>query len=240
MTFARVKELARTPPLLLAQTLLRRVPLRPIDIGKLCFLQLNRVPEVPPAMLRGDADVRFATAGDLEALATLQDREVLFRRRFAEGDRCVIAVVDGRIVGYEWFSDNPVHQETGWGYRIMIPGGYVYAYDAYIDPSHRNTGLWLRFKAHLAEWMAARGKCGVLTFVDYGNWPSLRTHLRFGFRPTTSVLAVRIVSLRLFRTVRAISAATWSYLPWVVLQPSPMYLHHATRALHVALTAARR
>src|SRR5207244_577166 len=102
----------RTPPLLLAQALLRRVPLRPIDVGKLCFLQLNGLPTVPTTMLRGDADVRFATPDDLDALARLQDRKPLFRRRFADGDRCVIAIIDGRIVGYEWFSDSRVHHET--------------------------------------------------------------------------------------------------------------------------------
>ena len=240
MTWTRVRALARTPPLLLAQALLRRVPLRPIDVGKLCFLQLNGLPTVPTAMLRGHADVRFATLDDLDALARLQDRKPLFRRRFAEGNRCVIAISDGRIVGYEWFSDSPVHHETGWGYRITIPGGYVYAYDAYIDPAHRNTGLWLRFKAHLAEWMAARGKHGVLTFVDYGNWPSLRTHLRFGFRPTESVIALRIFSLRLFRKVGAIGTATWSYLACLAMHPSAVHLHHATRAVHVAVAMVRR
>lgn len=242
MTWTRIKAkaLARTPPLLLAQMLLRRIPLRPIDVGKLCFLQLNGLPNVPAAMLRGHADVRFATVNDLDALARLRDKKRLFRRRFDEGDHCVIAVIDSRIVGFEWFSDGPVHHETAWDYRITIPGGYVYAYDAYIDPANRNTGLWLRFKAHLAEWMAARGKDGVLTFVDYGNWPSLRTHLRFGFRPTESVLALRVIGLRLFRKVGAIGMATWSYLACIAMHPSLMHLHHATRAVHVALAVARR
>src|SRR5438874_905568 len=88
-------------------------------------------------------------------------------------------------------------------------GLHAHAYDAYIDPAYRNTGVWLRFKAHLAEWMAACGKRGVLTFVDYGNWPSLRTHLRFGFQPTEDVFALRVIGLRLFRKVRAMGAATW-------------------------------
>jgi len=232
----RASTLARTPRLLLAQKLLRRVPLRPIDIGKLCFLQLNGLPNVPPAMLRGDADVRFATADDIDGVARLQDKAPLFRDRFAEGDRCVVAIVDGRIVGYEWFSDNPVHHETAWGYHIAIPGGYVYAYDAYIDPAYRNTGVWLRFKAHLAEWMAACGKRGVLTFVDYGNWPSLRTHLRFGFEPTENVFALRVIGLRLFRKVRAMGAATWSYLAWLATHPSPLHVHHAIRVLHAVVS----
>ena len=172
---------------------------------------------------------------DLEALTRLQEKTSIFRKRFGEGDRCVVAIVDNRIVGYEWFSDGAVHHEAAWGYPITIPGGFVYAYDAYIDPAYRNTGLWLRFKASLAEWMA-----GVLTFVDYGNWPSLRTHLRFGFEPTESVVAVRVIGLRLFRKVRAIGAATWSFLAWLAMHPAPLHLHHAARALHVAVAVVRR
>ena len=69
----------------------------------------------------------------------------------------------------------------------------MYAYDAYIDPEHRNTGVWLRFKAYLGDLMETSGKHGVLTLVDYGNRASLVTHARFGFRPATTVLAVKVL-----------------------------------------------
>ena len=197
----RIVELARTPWLLLAQKVLRRLPFRPFDIGKMCFLRLDGLPNVPTSMLRGSADVRFATEADLPRLVELQHKEAAFRERFAEGDRCVVAIADGRVIGYEWFSDRPIHYESSWGYSIQIPGGFVYAYDAFIGPDHRNTGVWLRFKAYLSEWMAEGNKRGVLTFVDYGNWASMRTHLRFGFEPSGNILAFRLMGLRMFRPV---------------------------------------
>ena len=244
MTWTRViaivASLGRTPPLLLAQKVVRRLPFRPVDIGKLCFLRFNGVPNVPPAMLRGSADVRRATPDDLDALAQLQDRRRLFCERFTNGDSCVVAEVNGTIVGYEWFSDNLVHYESAWGYPIEIPGGFVYAYDAYVDPAYRNTGVWLRFKAYLGEWMTARGKQGVLTFVDYGNWPSLRTHLRFGFEPSESVLALRLLGLTLFKRVRAIGTTVWAYVVCLVMQLAPTLLHHGARALHVAIAVVRK
>lgn len=189
----RFAELRGTPPLLLAQKILRRVPFTPIDIGKLCFLRLNTVPEVPAGLLRGPGFVRSGSPDDLEALVRLRDQRPIFLKRFADGDRPVVAEIDGRIVGYEWFCEREVHEETAWGYRIVIPQGFVYAYDAYIDPQYRNSGIWLRFKAHLGERMIETGNTGVLTFIDYGNWPSLRTHLRFGFTPGAEVLVVKIL-----------------------------------------------
>jgi len=199
----RLAALRQTPLLLLVQKLVRRVPFRPVDVGQLCFLRLDGVPRVAPGMLRGPAVAREATPADVDALAQLQHSRDVFTFRFDQGDRCVIAVVGDRLVGYEWFSANAAHRETAWNYTIEIPSGCVYAYDAYIDPAYRNSGIWLRFKATLAEWMLATDKHCVLTFVEYGNAASLRTHERFGFTPSKTVLAVKVFGKSVFITRHA-------------------------------------
>ena len=200
MRWKRFAELRHTPPLLLVQKILRRVPFKPVDVGKLCFLRLDRIPRVPAGLLRGPGRVRRGTIDDLDALVALRDQRAVFLDRFAEGDSCLVAEVDRRVVGFEWFCERHVHEETAWGYRIVVPPGFVYAYDAFIDPQFRNSGIWLRFKAHLGERMMAAGKIGVLTFIDFGNWPSLRTHLRFGFTPDREVFVLKIVGKLLSRT----------------------------------------
>ena len=81
-----------------------------------------------------------------DALVRLRDQRAVFLEQFAAADHCVVAAVGDRIIGYEWFCERAVHRESAWGYRIAIPGGFVYAYDAYIGPAYRNTGVWLRFK----------------------------------------------------------------------------------------------
>ena len=190
---AAIEKLRDTPPFLILQKALRQVPFRPVDIGKLCFLQPYGVPNVPKSLQRGMGTVRAGSLEDLDALVLLGDQRSTFLKRFSLGDHCVVVLVDGRLVGYEWFCERDIHEESSWGYRIEIPGGFVYAYDAYIDPAYRNTGVWLRFKAYLAEMMVASGKRGVLTFVDYGNTPSLRTHLRFGFKPAATVMTFKVL-----------------------------------------------
>jgi len=193
-----VAALRETPPLLIAQELLRQIPFRPFDVGKLCFLRFAGAPQVPRSRLRGPGLIRRGVPADLEGLVQLRQQRDVFLARFAEGDHCVVAEVEGQLVGYEWFSDQAVHHEGGWGCRIAVPAGLVYAYDAYIDPSFRNAGIWLRFKAYLGDLMTESGKRGVLTFVDYGNWQSLRAHLRFGFTPAATVLATKILGWRMF------------------------------------------
>jgi len=203
----RLAELRHTPPLLLLQKILRRVPLKPVDIGKMRFLRLDGVPRIQSGMLRGPGTVRRGTRGDLEALVGLRDQRPVFLKRFADGDHCVVAVISDRIVGYEWFCDGPIHQETAWRYRIVIPAGFVYAYDAYIEPAYRNSGIWLRFKAYLGDLMQATGRIGVLTFIDEGNAPSLRTHLRFGFTPETDVFVLRVLGAVITRELPRRTAA---------------------------------
>ena len=207
MRGGRVAELRHTPPLLLLQKVLRRVPLKPVDIGKLRFLRLDGVPRIQSGMLRGPGTVRRGTQDDLEALVGLRDQRSVFLKRFADGDHCVVAEVSDRMVGYEWFCDQPVHQETAWGYRIVIPAGFVYAYDAYIDPAYRNSGIWLRFKAYLGDLLQEGGHVGVLTFIDEGNAPSLRTHLRFGFTPEADVFVLKVLGALITRELPRHQAA---------------------------------
>ena len=199
MKWSRLAELRHTPALLLAQKALRQIPFKPLDVGKLCFLRLDKIPRVAPGLLRGPGTIRPASVDDLDALVALRNLREVFLSRFAQGDRCVVAEVGGRIAGYEWFCERDIHEETEWGYRITIPPGFVYAYDAFIDPQYRNSGIWLRFKAYLGERMMQTGQTGVLTFIDFGNWPSLRTHLRFGFQPVNEVLVLRILGVLLTR-----------------------------------------
>ena len=94
MTVKRLVELRHTPSLLLAQKILRRVPFRPVDVGKLCFLRLDTVPQITPGLLRGPGIVRTATLEDLDALVAVREQRDVFLARFANGDRCAVAEVD--------------------------------------------------------------------------------------------------------------------------------------------------
>lgn len=194
-----IGKLRRLPALVVFRKVAHVLPFVPIDVTKLCFLRLDSMPRVSPALLRGRGVVRRGTSADLDDLTALQDKRSIFESRFAAGDHCVVAIADGRVVGYEWFCEQPVHLEGEWHYPIRIPAGCVYAYDAFIDPGFRNGGVWLRFKAYLGDWMAAHGKRTVMTFVEHGNVASWRTHLRFGFVPSVTVLAVRIFGKTFFK-----------------------------------------
>lgn len=181
------------------RNVLQRIPLKPVDINCLYFLEYAGIPPSEAAFNRGRCEVREATPEDLERVLQCQTpREALWKRVQLK-DRCVVAIAGGRIVGFEWFCDKPFHLEERYAYKIAIPSDAIYAYDAFIVPEHRVSGVWLKFKTiYLRSLMQSRGRQRIITTIDHGNQISMNTHLRFGFRLSFKVLVFRLFGRSFF------------------------------------------
>jgi len=137
--------------------------------------------------------VRQGLAADLDGLTLLgQSSREEFSRRMAAGDHCAVAVAGDRIVGYEWYSTRAYHMAEPFHYGISVPSDSIYAFDAHIVPEYRVRGVWLSLKKYLACLMRDLQRSRVLTYVEDGNLLSLRTHLRFGFKPYKKVFVVHV------------------------------------------------
>jgi len=175
------------------RNLLQRIPFKPLDVNCVYFLEYTGIPRRDAAFSRGGCDVRSATLDDLPGITECQKTPETFLRRFQVHDHCVVAVVDGRIVGYEWFCDKPAHIEERYSYEIKIPGDAIYAYDAYILPGHRLSGIWLKFKIiYLRDLMESLHKTKIIVMIDRGNRMSMSTHLRFGFKVVREVFVLKL------------------------------------------------
>jgi GNAT superfamily N-acetyltransferase len=144
-------------------------------------------------MLRGPGEIRAGSLNDLNRLAICgENKYQKFLERFQAGDHCVVAQLGAGIIGYEWFSIRPRHVAEPFKYRITVPCDCIYAYDAFILPEYRGSGVWLRFKSHLAALMEDLGRRRVLTYVEQGNELSLASHFRLGFKPVKLVFVSNI------------------------------------------------
>jgi len=187
----KILRLSKNPPFIILQTLLSKVPFQPIKIGWFYLLEFNGVPLQEHCQSRGLGDIRKGTIEDIEGMARCGNKPPeIFLKRFIAGDHCVVAMIKGRIVGYEWFCNNPSHLEGCYFYKINIPQDAVYAYDAYVLPEYRISGIWLKFKRYLAGLMPQLGKNRIITLIYYGNRMSMNTHVRFGFKPFLSVFII--------------------------------------------------
>ncbi len=168
-----------------------------VRLGRFFLLVHDGIPEIRKT--RGPGEVRFGTAEEIEKLGLLNNRSDIFLSRQNAGDRCMVAVVGDRVVGYEWLCVGDQHCERRFLYRIDIPDGSMYCYNANIEPEYRISGIWLKFKNHIARVMKESGKNRLVTMIDYDNVMSINTHLRFGFRIFKCVTALRVFGLALSR-----------------------------------------
>ncbi len=193
MVHGQITLFPRRSLLVRLRTLLQRIPFKPVDINCLYFLEHVGLPRRETVFRQVRGEVRGATLDDLHGITRCQNTPHAFLKRFQSNDHCVVAVVDGHIVGYEWFCDKPFHLEERYSYKIEIPPDAIYAYDAFILPEHRLAGIWLKFKTvYLRELMQGLRKRKIVTMIDHGNRMSMSTHLRFGFRLVRRVFVVKL------------------------------------------------
>jgi hypothetical protein len=197
---ARVGQVRRRPLILNIFSVLQHVPFRPLQVNCMYFLEYDGPPEERASYLRGRAEIRSATLQDLEGLTRCQNWPHLFRKRFEAGDHCAVAVLDGRIIGYQWFCGRPSYIEERYAYPIQVPADAIYAYDIFIQPEHRLAGIWFKFHClYLRGLMERLGRRRIIGMVDYGNRLAMNTHLRFGFKPFRRVVVVKMFGRSWFR-----------------------------------------
>jgi len=192
----RIRNLVKQPPFLIVQDLLNRIPGRPLGVARFFLLSLSGPPE---NTVRGFGAVREGTPDDVAGMCQLENKREIFTTRFKEGEYCVVAVHDTRIIGYEWFSDKAIHMEDRFRYRLEIPEDTLYAYDGFVKREYRLRGIWVLFQKYMLEQLRTLGRQKILTMVDFDNDNSLRTHLRFGYVKTRDVHHVRFLNRRFFR-----------------------------------------
>jgi GNAT superfamily N-acetyltransferase len=193
--------LAKTP-LQRLDAILERIPFRPLEVG--LYYSLRKVGAPGNPSRDSDLVIRPGLEADLDLLTRAMPKADRFLRRFQDGDRCLLAMEAGQVVGYLWFSVREVYDEELTGYRVRIPGNAVYSYDEYVSPALRRRGILTRLFAVLHDWMDGHGKDTILILISDDNPDSWHAHLKRGFVPLTGILYVRFLGLRLYR-VRSVS-----------------------------------
>lgn len=183
---SRMKE----SPFLLLQSALHKVPFTPVSIHRFYLLECKDMTQMNHLPVRGPGYIREAELKDVDEMGELENKHELLRKRLLENDYGAVAIVNGKIVAYSWFSDKAVHLEARYRYKIPIPSDSMYGYDLYIHPKYRMTGLWIKFMMYWDDLMRKRSRTTLISMIDYENRVSMNTHVRFGFRPFKDVYVV--------------------------------------------------
>ena len=197
----KVSRNLRNPPFVILQTILGKLPFGFVNVSQFYLLQFRNTPQQRSFPSRGRGYIREARPEDAYEMGQFEDKHEIFLRRFAEQEHAAVAIVDGKIVAYEWLSDKPFHIEERHLYKINIPLNAFYAYDAHILPEYRMSGLWLKLKLYAFELMGKLGRDTVISFINQENRLSMNTHLRFGFVPFRRVYGARFFKKAIFREI---------------------------------------
>lgn len=159
--------------------------------------------------------VRQATEEDLEALASLPGRQRMpdVKGRWARGDRCCLAEVNGVPVGATWitFGKYPM-KELDCCYDPGEDG--IFLYDAYTVPAWRLKGIHVDVLEYLLDRYAGAPTVRVYCGVEQWNDFSLRTHVRFGFRILQYLTYAKVLGLRWYIVKSAATGKSRWLLGW--------------------------
>jgi len=191
--FTKLNKLRKKPIFLILQTVLSKISFEKIKIAVFYELRFDGAPMHVNA--KKTVEIKKGGISDIEKLVSCQNKKDIFLKRFKSGENCLLAIVDGQVVGYEWFCTGAKHIEERYGYEITIPAKVMYAYDAYVLPTYRKQKIWSQLLEASSKLMTENNKTGILSFVDYGNDISLNVHKKFGFLQVKSILFLKFFGL---------------------------------------------
>lgn len=154
---------------------------------------------VDPAFLADDAGYHwgFLDAATLHG-ALLRGAPLPMDAAFIDdailaGDRCYGALDGDALVAYGWYSNRPTAVTAIADDMILhFDPSYSYMYRGYTVPEYRGKRLHGIGMARAMEALVQGGSAGLVSVVDSGNFASLASCYRLGYRSFGQIIAVRI------------------------------------------------
>ncbi len=154
---------------------------------------------VDPAFLAEDAGYRWgfldaaALHGALVRGAPLPMDAAFVDEAILAGDRCYGALDGDTIVAYGWYSSRPT-AVTAIADDVILhfDRSYSYMYRGYTVPEYRGKRLHGIGMARAMEALVQSGSAGLVSVVDSGNFASLASCYRLGYRSFGQIFVARV------------------------------------------------
>jgi len=98
-----------------------------------------------------------------------------------KGDECYGFLAGSELAAYGWYSTKPTTLELP-GLELRFSDQYVYMYKGFTSPRHRGQRLHAVGMTRALESYLARGYRGIVSYVDWNNFGSLKSCYRMGYR----------------------------------------------------------
>jgi len=173
----------------IAQRLLNRVVffkiLKCVKIDKVDpeFIQAD---EGYPGLFLPEATLReFSNDPEYEMPAAFLDDAL------AKKDGCYGFLNGSDLASYGWYSNKPT--ETNWpGLWIHFDERYIYMYKGFTHRHHRGKRLHAVGMTRALDAYLARGSKGILSYVEWNNFASLKSCYRMGYSDFGKIYVLRL------------------------------------------------
>ena len=148
---------------------------------ELCLYDFLHTEEIPPSEARIEVEHIILDGGsENRHLITDVQGESLTARRFERGEKCFVALEDGKAVSYIWGARGVVGVEEI--DRAVKPDAKeIYLYDAFTLEPWRGRNLYPAVLRRALEYAEGLGLTRSLIFVEAKNTPSRRGVDKAGF-----------------------------------------------------------
>lgn len=125
------------------------------------------------------------------------DRD-LDAERLKSGHRCLLARIEGRLVGVMWVGSGSVwsHHFRYVGYDLAFTPEEAYLFNAYADPAYRGQSIAPALSSELLHRLRDEGCTRAIRGTHPTNAPALRAHGKAGFRPFVVIHRLRFLGWR--------------------------------------------
>ncbi|HEX3871917.1 MAG TPA: hypothetical protein VHV77_15840 [Pirellulales bacterium] len=151
---------------------------------RVCYLIGTDIVDVADADdLPTNLGFRFLAADEIREFAAdpVNDLDANFAVRVAEGRDLCFAAFDGdRLVNYSWYALDAIEAEHSLGFAMSFPSDTAYLYKAFTHPDYRGRRVHHLATLRAFDELPSLGVRRVVGIMEYGNWPSLRSHVRLG------------------------------------------------------------
>lgn len=144
-----------------------------------------------PLSTEGVVSVRYANETDLLSLKKAGEWQIDNTKiqQLREGDLCLLTLLDNEIAGYTWIhiTGRPTLMP---GLKLHVPRCYVYNYGGFTHPKYRGKNLQAFRHQQVLKCAECSDKVGLIGYVKYTNWSSIRGQEKAGYRKIGRLLMV--------------------------------------------------
>jgi len=151
------------------------------SISKGILFELDLEKSYPKVAMELELSFRLASKKDIDSMDEEhydydEDSKQYAKDRLAKGDRCILALHNGRIIGYLWVMKD--HLELALYKLLLLPKNKAYTYKGFVLKEYRGKRIHAAMYACIVDMLKKEGKRFVISAVDINNKPALKTKLK--------------------------------------------------------------